>query len=269
MGNIQGQSSMKIGIIGYGYVGKAVASAYEQEGVLFNDPKVEGSTSINDIKSQCQTIFVCVPTPQHADGSCDSSILADVLCQLSGFEGLVISKSTALPQIYTTLESKYSDLKLAHVPEFLTAANSIADYQYPVKIIVGCRPELRIDVSQAILTDKVHYDMTSIQYCSIAEAAMVKYVANTMLAMKIIMNNEYYDICKSLGISWDNVARVASTDPRLGNTHWQVPGPDGGRGFGGACFPKDMSALLTLSRFLHTDPSMMDAAVIKNKKLRN
>ena len=110
--------------------------------------------------------------------------------------------------------------------------------------------------------------MTTIQYCSIGEAAMVKYVANATLAMKVVINNEFYDICRTLGIKWDNVARVASTDPRLGNTHWQVPGPDGARGFGGGCFPKDMNALLSLAQFLHSDPSMLEAAMKKNDKLR-
>jgi UDPglucose 6-dehydrogenase len=260
---------MKIGIIGYGYVGKAVASAYEPHEVLYNDPKVDGSTSIAEMKDNCKAIFVCVPTPSYKDGSCDTAILEHVMHQLAGFEGIVVAKSTALPQAYMDLESKYPDMKLAHVPEFLTASNAETDYQYPVKIVVGCRPALRLDVAQLIVTERVNYDLTNVQYCSIAEASMVKYVANTMLAMKVIINNEYYDVCRTLGIKWDNVARVAASDPRLGNTHWQVPGPDGERGFGGACFPKDMMALLALSKFLHTDPSMIDAAVTKNQKLRN
>jgi UDPglucose 6-dehydrogenase len=259
---------MKIGIIGYGYVGQAVAAAYDKQDILVNDP-LHASTSIADIKAQCAAVFVCVPTPQHADGSCNSSILTGVLDQLRGFNGLVICKSTAVPQVYADLESKYSDVKLAHVPEFLTAANAIEDYLCPVKIVIGCKPELQQDVAGVILTNKVAFDASAVQFCGIAEAAMIKYVANTMLAMKVVINNEYYDICHSLGISWDNVSKIAATDPRLGNTHWAVPGPDGARGFAGACFPKDVAALLSLSKFLNTDPSMLEAAVKKNQKLRN
>ena len=260
---------MKIGIIGYGYVGKAIAAAYEPTQVLINDPLVEDSSSLTEIKAECNVIFVCVPTPQHADGSCDASILTCVLEKLRGYTGLVISKSTALPQIYLELESRYGELKIAHVPEFLTASNAIADYQYPVKIVIGCRQELRQDVFSAIITDKINFDMTTVQFCSIAEAAMFKYLANTMLAMKVIINNEYYDLCNSIGIDWNNVARIAETDPRLGNTHWAVPGPDGSRGFAGACFPKDVSALLSLSKFLNVNMSMLSNAVGKNTKLRN
>jgi UDPglucose 6-dehydrogenase len=160
-------------------------------------------------------------------------------------------------------------MKLVHVPEFLTAANAVMDYQCPVKIVVGCRPELRMDVIHAIITDKINYDVTTVSFCSIAEAAMVKYVANTMLAMKVVISNEYYDLCNALGVSWDNVVKVVETDQRLGNTHWRVPGTDGSRGFGGHCFPKDVSALLSLSKFLNTDSSMLEAAVAKNNKLRN
>lgn len=260
---------MKIGIIGYGYVGRAVASAYEESEVMINDPVIETSSSLTVIKSECDVIFVCVPTPEHTDGSCDSTILTCVLEKLRGYTGLVICKSTALPQIYTELESKYTDLKLAHVPEFLTAANAVADYQFPVKIVIGCRQELRPEVFSAVITNKITVDMTTVQFCSIAEAAMFKYLANTMLAMKVVINNEYYDICQSLGINWDNVAKIAKTDPRLGDTHWAVPGPDGSRGFGGACFPKDVNALLSLTKFLNTDPSMLEAAVRKNQKLRS
>lgn len=259
---------MKIGIIGYGYVGKAVAAAYEQDLVMINDPVYKDSVAVSELKRDCGAIFVCVPTPSYKDGSCDTTVLEEVVAQLVGFTGVVIVKCTATPQTYIGLENKYPDLKIAHVPEFLTAANAIADYQWPVQIVIGCKNEIRQDVFSAIITDKINFDMTTVKWCSIAEAAMVKYVANTMLAMKVVINNEYYDICKTLGISWDNVARVAAGDPRLGTTHWQVPGPDGSRGFAGACFPKDVAALLSLANFLHTDPSMLEAAVTKNQKLR-
>ena len=259
---------MKVGIIGYGFVGKAVASVYDD--VLFYDPSyADQSTSIATIKQECAAIFVCVPTPQNADGSCDTSILVDTIAQLVGFTGLVISKSTAVPQVYTDLEARYSDMKLAHVPEFLTAANAEVDYQYPVNIVIGCKQELRQDVFTTIITDKINFDYTKVKFCSIAEAAMFKYLANTMLAMKVIINNEYYDLCNSLGISWDAVAKVAENDPRLGDSHWRVPGPDGERGFGGMCFSKDAQAILSLSKFLNVDLSMLDSATRKNNKLRN
>ena len=61
---------------------------------------------------------------------------------------------------------------------------------------------------------------------------------------------------------------IAKTDSRLGDSHWNVPGPDGSRGFGGACFPKDSSALLNLSNQLNIDMNMLDTSLIKNKKYK-
>ena len=87
--------------------------------------------------------------------------------------------------------------------------------------------------------------------------------------MKVVINNEYYAVCRALGIDWDSVAKIAQTDPRLGNTHWAVPGPDGQRGFGGACFPKDTAALLSLSRFLGVEATVLAAAVARNQQLRS
>jgi UDPglucose 6-dehydrogenase len=269
MGNIQGKLSMKIGIIGYGFVGRAVAAAYEEDQLLINDPLYKDSISIKDMKEKADSIFVCVPTPQGDTGECDTRILIDVLSQLTDYTGLVISKSTATPQIYSDLEKKYSDMKFCHVPEFLTAANAVVDYQYPVNIVVGARRELRQEIFSTIITNKINFDFTKVKFCSVAEAAMFKYVANTMLAMKVVINNEYYDLCNSLGISWDNVAAVAQSDPRLGDTHWQVPGPDGSRGFGGACFPKDIQAILSLAKFLNVDMSMLKQAIERNGRLRN
>jgi UDPglucose 6-dehydrogenase len=86
--------------------------------------------------------------------------------------------------------------------------------------------------------------------------------------MKVIMNNEFYDLCQSLKVNYDNVANIAKTDPRLGDTHWAVPGPDGSRGFGGACFPKDTQALLNLAKFFNVDMSMLQSAIDKNGKIR-
>jgi UDPglucose 6-dehydrogenase len=259
---------MTVGIIGYGFVGKAVAAAYD-EVMIFDPAYPDISKPIDTLKQECDTIFICVPTPTLADGACDVRTLECTMELLKDFSGLIVSKSTATPQVYAGLESKYSDLKFAHVPEFLTAANAVDDYLMPVKVIIGCKARIRMEVFAAVMTTKIRYDLTHIQYCEVAEAAMYKYLANTMLAMKVIINNEYYDLCNSLNINYGVIANMAKTDPRLGDTHWAVPGPDGSRGFGGACFPKDTQALLSLSKFMNVDMSMLQAANDKNCKLRN
>lgn len=260
----------KIGIIGYGFVGKAVANSFVEHNdvkLRIYDPKYpELSTSIAKIKEKSDAIFVCLPTPQSEHGECDTSILEGVLEQLLGFDGVVISKSTAPPICYRRYEHELG-LKLIHAPEFLTAKNANYDYINPVNVVIGGKHKYWDEASEFILP-YVQFPPKRVEYCTIAEAAMFKYVANTMLAMKVVMNNEYATMCEKFNINWETVAGIASGDPRLGNTHWQVPGPDGSRGFGGACFPKDTSALLNMADELDIEMSMLLTAIRTNDRLR-
>ena len=259
---------MKVGIIGYGYVGSAVAASYPEDKILINDPKYRlKSKSIKKLKEKCQAIFVCVPTPQSTTGECDVSILTSVLDKLEGYQGIVIAKSTASPEVYAHLEQSHA-LKLAHVPEFLTQARAKFDYVNPHKIVVGCREEIRQEVTDVLMTSAVNFDRVDIEYCTIQEASFFKYLANTQLAIKVIVNNEYADLAKRLGVKWDRVVDIARTDYRLGATHWAVPGPDGERGFGGACFPKDTAALAHIAEEHGVELAVLNTAIDKNRTYR-
>ena len=264
-------SKTKIGVIGYGFVGKAVANSFADRidvKVRINDPAFPDiSKSIDKIKEKSHAIFVCVPTPQDDHGECDTSILEGVLEQLLGYEGIVICKSTAPPILYRQLENTLG-LKLVHAPEFLTASNANYDYINPVNVVIGCKHKLYEEASQFILPF-IQFSPANVEYCSIAEASMFKYVANTMLAMKVIMNNEYAELCDKMNINWENVSGIASSDKRLGHTHWKVPGPDGQRGFGGACFPKDTAALLNMADESDIEMSMLMTAIRTNDRLRS
>ena len=260
---------MRVGIIGYGYVGSAVAASYPDDKILINDPKYKlKSKSIKKLKEKCQAIFVCVPTPQSETGECDTSILESVITNLEGYKGIVIAKSTASPKVYADLESRYN-IKLAHVPEFLTQARAKFDYVNPHKIVVGCREEIRQQVADVIMTSAVNFERVDIEYCTIQEASFFKYLANTQLAIKVIVNNEYADLARRLGVKWERVVDIARTDYRLGATHWAVPGPDGQRGFGGACFPKDTAALAHIANTNDIELTVLSTAISKNKTYRN
>jgi UDPglucose 6-dehydrogenase len=89
-----------------------------------------------------------------------------------------------------------------------------------------------------------------------------------MLAMKVTINNELYDLAQELDLDWDKLSNIAKTDDRLGNTHWAVPGPDGERGYGGACFPKDTAALKDLAKSQSVDMPMLSTAIKANKHYR-
>ena len=156
---------------------------------------------------------------------------------------------------------------MVHAPEFLTAANAVKDYLNPQKIVIGCDQPIHDEVYKYIVTDKITWAGKP-EYCSVAEASFFKYLANTMLAMKVIMNNEFYDVAQGLALDWNSLTSIASTDSRLGNTHWAVPGPDGRRGFGGACFPKDTTALESIAKKIAVETTMLSTAISTNKKYR-
>jgi UDPglucose 6-dehydrogenase len=190
-----------------------------------------------------------------------------VLKSLHGYQGIVIAKSTASPVVYKQLERE-SGLNLAHVPEFLTQARAKFDYVNPHKIVVGCKQELRNEVTDILMSSAVNFDRVKIEYCTIEEASYFKYMANCMLAMKVIINNELQDLANKLDLDWNRLSDIAKTDSRLGNTHWTVPGPDGERGYGGACFPKDTAALKSIANSVSVKLTMLEQAIDQNKKYR-
>jgi UDPglucose 6-dehydrogenase len=103
---------------------------------------------------------------------------------------------------------------------------------------------------------------------TITEASMVKYTTNCFLSIKVAFFNQLYDMCQANGADYDTVRQVLSFDNRIGHSHMQVPGPDGSRGFGGACFPKDTNAFVHYSDRLTKNVSILESAIKYNKKVR-
>ena len=99
-------------------------------------------------------------------------------------------------------------------------------------------------------------------------AEAVKYFTNCFLATKVIFANEMYDICKQANVDFDKVTEYALHDKRIGQSHLMVPGPDGDRGVGGHCFPKDMEALVYFAEEMGVEPMLLKTVLSKNDKLR-
>lgn len=262
---------MNIGVIGVGYVGRAVVSSYPRHKIFINDPKFveeKNYVSLDVMLSLTDAIFICVPTPQNSTGACDTLILESVLIKIkeSGYNKPVVIKSTAPPDFYSAWQSLLPNI--AHVPEFLTAARAEFDYVNPHKIVVGCLPDMRSAIADVLMSSMINFERVRIEYCSIAEAAFFKYLANNMLAIKVVVNNEFAELANAMGLDWSVVSNIAKSDSRLGNTHWSVPGPDGQKGFGGACFPKDTQALLYQAQQQSIKLNVLQSAVDKNNQLR-
>jgi len=256
---------MKIGIIGLGFVGSAVKAAHDLVGIetVDVDPHKGLPATIDDAK-QCEAIYICVPSPIGADGACDTSILEDVMAHLTDYMGPIISKVTAPPNVYIRLQEDHKNL--IHAPEFLVAATATEDYINGTYAIIGGYEPYATQAEAAILMAqrKIH----KITTIGIGEAALAKYAINTFLATKVIFMNELKSLADAAGIDYNVVKETVQFDERQGNSHFDVPGPDGQYGFGGACFPKDTSALLKYAESLGVVLSVLDTAVIKNKTIR-
>jgi len=264
---------MKLGVIGKGFVGNAVISgmnhAFE---VFFYDRHIKPiDSSIFSVAELVDAvdgpIFVCVPTPMKEDGSCDTSIVESVIDEIDavGKEQIVIIKSTIVPGTTERINNKSKHVKCVFNPEFLREANFLEDFAKQDRIIIG-GPHDAVDVVKQMYQQAYPDVPTTKTSSTIAE--MVKYVTNCFLATKVSFANEIYQICQKLGIDYDKVVEYSTKDKRLGTSHWAVPGPDSKCGFGLACFPKDLNALMCLAKELSIDPKVMNGVWEKNLEVR-
>jgi UDPglucose 6-dehydrogenase len=264
--NFPFSSNPKIGIVGLGFVGSAIAESMDGIAnlVLVDKDTTKGSHTFKDL-ADCEGVFVCVPTPMDDDGKCDTSILEYVLGKLKDYRGVIISKCTAPPSVYQTLNDQYPNL--VHAPEFLTAANAVRDYiNGKFAIIGGSVGAYQRDAERIIRFGQAN--LTEVQHCTIQEAALAKYAINSFLSTKVTFMNELYLLATKTGQDYNKIASMITMDSRIGDSHMKVPGPDGEFGFGGMCFPKDTSALLKYAEQQGAQLNVLDAAVKKNLILR-
>lgn len=253
-----------IGIIGLGFVGNAIATNFDTLVPLVKRDPAKGHNDSWEELKKCDGIFVCVPSPSLPDGSCDSSILEDVLSNLKDYSGVIISKVTATPDIYERLQEEYNNL--VYVPEFLTADNAVKDYANEDWAVIGGKVLAYQKEAERLI--KGSKKDLKVCYSSIGEASLHKYIVNSFLATKVVFMNEIKEIAEHKNYNWDRIKTMMLFDKRIGPSHTSVPGPDGQYGFGGMCFPKDTSAILSYSEKIGRDLNVLSAAVKKNTLLR-
>lgn len=272
-----------IGLVGYGFVGRAVTEGFcKTVGVHVYDKALGymrygragleiGSSAPSNraealrglVKDIHGPIFVCVPTPMKPDGACDTSIVEEVIAGIGSFKTIVL-KSTVPPGTTQRLAEKY-DARICFNPEFLTEANSVEDFKQQDRIILGGHPDVIKQVSELY---ELAFPGVHQAWVHATTAEMIKYVTNCFLATKVSFANEIKRLCAALGITYERMIDVAKLDPRLGDSHWHVPGPDGHYGFGGTCFPKDLLALITLARENQIPRAVLVGAWLTNVNVR-
>jgi UDPglucose 6-dehydrogenase len=221
-----------IGIIGYGMVGKAVEYGFSKVQIVISDPAYNSLTVRDLAELNPEAIFVCVPTP--TDDSNYSNLIS-VLDELQiYYSGLVIVKSTVPPSYLEKFDIVFN-------PEFLSRATSLDDFVNPQYLILaGTKAKEAEELYNKYSTVKTEHTFI----VDIPTAALIKYTMNCFYALKITYMNSIYDIANQVGADYNTMTTILSKHPWMGSHHFQVPGPDGQRGFGGPCLPKDTEAMI-------------------------
>ena len=278
---------MKLGIIGNGFVGNAIAHAFVpfmEVKIYDKDPNKcsgEGFTQgLCGVVNDSDVVFVCVPTPMRQDGTIDLSIVESVFEEIEALRKpeiespVFVLKSTVVPGTTRKLKEKHPTLPIVFNPEFLTERHARFDFLNQSRIILGFETDL--DDGMDNLTAKKVKDLYNARFSAsnfvvtnYETAEMIKYFNNLFFAVKVSFMNEMKLVADKLGtVNWEKAVRGFVSDGRVGDSHVQVPGPDGKRGFGGSCFPKDINAFMTFADSIGLDLSVLKGAWATNLTVR-
>jgi UDPglucose 6-dehydrogenase len=235
-----------IGFIGQGFIGKNMANDFEERGYnIVRYDNAEHADNKDKIKD-CDFVFIAVPTPSTPKGF-DDSILKEVL-SLVGDGKTAIIKSTVKIGTTEKFQEMYPEKYILHSPEFLTEKNAALDTKFPPRNVIGytTKSETKAEAILKLLPQATHNFIVNSR-----EAELVKYMGNNFLFMKVIFANVMYNLAQRKNVDYDTVANIVGCDSRIGSSHLTISHMSGhsdqaGRGAGGHCFIKDMSALMEM-----------------------
>ena len=213
----------------------------------------------------------------NADGSIDLTYVNQVFEEIDSVnervDNVIIFKSTVVPGTTEKLQEKFSKLNIVYNPEFLTERQWEKDVKNTQEWIVGLwnaeDKYLKKILRKIFITAKRNGRIKSANFiwASTEEAELAKLVRNAFLATKVSFFNEIHSFCEAVEIPYERVVNLVRLDPRIGESHMQVPGPDGKKGYGGTCLPKDINSLYHQIFDQGIDPSIIDAVMLRNQKI--
>ena len=261
-----------VGVIGVGWVGLVTAACFAELGhpVIARDivpEKVEslarGETTIHEpgleellrrnleritfttemsvLLDGARLLFVCVDTPPTYSGDADLSRVRAVVDDLpADSEHALVMKSTVPAGTGQAIRRDMPDLAYVSCPEFLKEGSAVEDFMHPDRVVVGADPG---DEEAAAAVEALYRPLGGeILRTDVASAEMIKLASNAFLATKISFINEIANVCEEVGADVGEVARGMGLDQRIGSSFLRA-----GIGYGGSCFPKDVSALKMLA----------------------
>ncbi|WP_436792971.1 UDP-glucose dehydrogenase family protein [Actinospongicola halichondriae] len=193
--------------------------------------------------ADCEFAYLCVPTPQGADGSADLSYIQTAAREIAPVlpaEAVVVNKSTVPVGSTRVVERALGrdDVSVVSNPEFLREGSAVHDFMNPDRIVIGADSQ-----SAAIKVASLYLGVTApLVVTDPASAETIKYAANSFLATKISFINAVAAICEAVGADINDVVLGIGYDKRIGHEFLR-PGP----GYGGSCFPKDTRAMVKIA----------------------
>lgn len=243
---------MRIKIIGAGVVGQNMKKIFPD--AVFHDP----AKGYNAPES-ADLAFVCVPTEKLPDGSCDVSIVQDVVRR--GKDLFYCIKSTVKP--LTTEGLSGEGYEVCFSPEYFggTIHANAPDHDF---LIVGGHPGA-CDIVVRAYREHCHPDL-KVYKTDARTAELVKYMENSFLALKVVFCNEFARIADKIGVDYDVLRELFLADSRVGRSHTWVyqdrPGYDS------HCLTKDIPALISFARGIGYEPELMAAVDRVNAEMR-
>jgi UDPglucose 6-dehydrogenase len=261
-----------VGVIGAGWVGLVTAACFAELGhkviardilaekvealsrgeVTIHEPgltemlqrnaeRITFTTSMEELLGGARLLFTCVDTPPTYSGDADLSRVRAVVAELgTDPDHVLVMKSTVPAGTGESIRRDMPGLAYVSCPEFLKEGTAVADFMHPDRVVVGADPG---DEEAAAAVAALYVPLEGeILRTDVASAEMIKLASNAFLATKISFINEIANVCEEVGADVGEVARGMGLDTRIGSSFLRA-----GIGYGGSCFPKDVSALKMLA----------------------
>jgi UDPglucose 6-dehydrogenase len=206
-----------------------------------NAERITFTTDMGELLDGARLLFVCVDTPPTYSGDADLSRVRSVVADLpEGGDHVLVMKSTVPAGTGDSIRRDLPGLAYVSCPEFLKEGSAVEDFLHPDRVVVGADPgDEAAAAAVAALYQPLGGEVLS---TDVASAEMIKLASNAFLATKISFINEIANVCEEVGADVDEVARGMGLDQRIGSSFLRA-----GIGYGGSCFPKDVSALKMLA----------------------
>lgn len=260
---------MQIALIGKGYVGQAYKKLFP-DAIFYNRHRDNIQLSRKEVNS-CELAIICVPTKMNEDGSCDTSIVEEVVGWLK--TPLILIKSTVPPGTTKTLK-KITGKRICHSPEYVGEGGYFVPFwQYPHPtepiyhnfMIIGGDQQDREDILQffypVLGATKTYYQVDE------TTSELIKYMENAAIATKVILCNEFYNIAKAFGVNYSQVREGFVLDERQGKMFTTVYKDR--RGFDGKCLPKDVTAIARASEKIGYKAEFIEDILKNNERIRS